>query len=152
MSVKSAFKFLSMILLISSVINSDVLKLDIDNYDKEVNLSKEFWLIEFYSEKCSTCKEFSHVWNELVKSINYIRIGRVNIDEPKGINLATKLNALDNGIPCVRLNYGKDKNEDIMIGTEEPFPSAKTLKKRVDAIINTKGKLQNGKYFINEDL
>ncbi len=152
MSLKIYYQFLSLILLISSVVNSDVLKIDIDNYDKEVNLSKEIWLIEFYSEKCSTCKEFSHVWNELVKKINYIRIGRVNIDEPKGINLANKLNALENGIPCVRLNYGKDKTEDIMIGTEEPFPSAKTLQNRVDTILKKKGKLQNGKYLINEDL
>ena len=152
MSLKIFIRLLSFIVLISSVINLSVVKLDIDNYDNEVNLSKEIWLIEFYSGKCSTCKEFSSIWTQLIKDINYLKIGRVNIDEPKGINLATKLNALDNGIPCIRLNYGKDKNEDIMVGTEEPFPTAKTLKQRIDAILNKKGKLQNGKYFANEDL
>ena len=39
-----------------------------------------------------------------------------------------------------------------MIGTEEPFPKPAKLKERIDNILRKKGKLQNGKYFINEEL
>ena len=45
------------------------MNLDEENYDKEVNLSKEIWLIEFYSEKCGTCQEFVPIWEELIKNI-----------------------------------------------------------------------------------
>ena len=153
MSIKTYLRFLNIIILISSITNNlNLVKLDIENYENEVNLSKEIWLIEYYSEKCSTCKEFSSIWEKLVKNINYIKIGRVNIDEPNGVNLASKLNALDNGIPCIRLDFGNNKYEDIMIGTEEPFPNEKILKKRIDNILNKKGKLKDGKYFINEEL
>ena len=80
--------------------------MDIENFDNELNSSKEFWLIEFYSEKCSTCQEFASIWTKLANQVKYLKIGRVNIDLPKGLNLATKINALDNGIPCIRLYYG----------------------------------------------
>ena len=143
---------LHIFLLILSIKSLNYVNIDIDNYDNEVNLSNEIWLVEFYSEKCSTCKEFSSIWEKLIKKINYLKIGRVNIDEEKGMNLATKLNALANGIPCIRLDFGKNKYDDIMTGTEEPFPNERILKQRIDAIINEKGKLKDGKYIINEEL
>ena len=152
MSSNYFFIFFNIIILFSSIVNLNIVNLDIDNYENEINSSKEIWLVEFYSGKCSTCKEFSSIWDKLVKDINYINIGRVNIDEQKGLNLATKLNALDNGIPCVRLDLGKNNYEDIMIGTEEPFPNEKILKKRIDKILKEKGKLLDEKYYINEDL
>ena len=150
--LKIYLKFLYLILLFLPITNLNYVNLDIENYDNEVNLSKEIWLVEFYSEKCSTCKEFSSIWTKLIKNINYLKIGRVNIDEKKGLDLAIKLNALDKGIPCIRLDFGKNKFDDIMIGTEEPFPNDKILKQRIDTIINKKGKLKDGKYFINEEL
>ena len=152
MSIKCFYRILTIILFINFITSSDYVNFDIENFDNELNASKEFWLIEFYSEKCSTCQEFASVWVKLTKQVKYLKIGRVNIDLPKGLNLATKINALDNGIPCIRLYYGKDKFDDIMIGTEEPFPKPAKLKERIDNILKKKGKLQNGKYFINEEL
>ncbi len=152
MTIKINFEIISFFILFVSILNSNVTNLDEDNFDKIIGSSKESWLIEIFSERCESCRSFEPKWTQLVKKIDYLNIGRINIDEPKGMNLANKLNALENGIPCVRLNYGKDKTEDIMIGTEEPFPSAKTLQNRVDTILKKKGKLQNGKYLINEDL
>ena len=152
MFIKMNFRILNLILIISSIKNLNYVNLDIENFDNEVNLSKEIWLIEFYSEKCGTCKEFYPIWIELTKNINYLKIGRVNIDNEKGLNIASRLNALENGIPCVKLNYGKDKIEDIMIGTEDPLPNANMLKDRIDKVLNKKGKLKNGKYFVTEDL
>jgi thiol-disulfide isomerase/thioredoxin len=152
MLIKINFKILNLLLIISSIKNLNYVNLDIENFDSEVNISKEIWLIEFFSEKCGTCKEFYPIWIELTKNINYLKIGRVNIDNEKGLNIASRLNALENGIPCVKLNYGKDKIEDIMVGTEDPLPNANMLKDRIDRVLNKKGKLKNGKYFVTEDL
>jgi len=152
MSTKCFNRIFTFILLLSYITNSDYINMDIENFDNELNSSKEFWLIEFYSEKCSTCQEFASIWTNLANQVKYLKIGRVNIDLPKGLNLATKINALDNGIPCIRLYYGKNKFDDIMIGTEEPFPKSTKLKERIENILKKKGKLQNGKYFINEEL
>ena len=152
MSINSCFILFNIIILFSSIANLNVVNLDIDNYENEINLSKEIYLVEFYSEKCSTCKEFSSIWDRLTKKIKYIKIGRVNIDEQKGLNLAMKLNALENGIPCIRLDLRKNNYEDIMIGTEEPFPNENILKQRIDKILKEKGKMIDGKYYINEDL
>ena len=151
MSINNFYAFLFLTILISSVYNTIII-LDNDNYDNEVNSSKEIWLIEYYSEKCSTCQEFAPVWEQLAKKVDYLKIGRVNIDTPKGMELATKNDALNNGIPCIRLIYGKNKFENVMTGSEEPLPKVKTLKDRIDNILKTKGKLENGKYFMNEDL
>ena len=150
---KFFLKLINLTILICVITNLKmIINLNIENYENQVNSSKEIWLIEFYSEKCSTCREFSKVWAKLIKNINYVKIGRVNVDESKGLNLATKLNALDNGIPCIRLDFGNNKYEDITVGNEEPFPSDNILKERIDTILNKKGKLQNGKYYINEEL
>ena len=152
MLIKINFKILNLLLIISSIKNLNYVNLDIENFDSEVNISKEIWLIEFFSEKCGTCKEFYPIWIELTKNVNYLKIGRVNIDNEKGLNIASRLNALENGIPSVKLNYGKDKIEDIMFGTEDPLPNANMLKDRIDKVLNKKGKLKNGKYFVSEDL
>ena len=152
MFIKMNFRILNLILIISSIKNLNYVNLDIENFDSEVNISKEIWLIEFFSEKCGTCKEFYPIWIELTKNINYLKIGRVNIDNEKGLNIASRLNALENGIPCVKLNYEKDKIEDIIVGTEDPLPNANMLKDRIDRVLNKKGKLKNGKYFVTEDL
>ena len=138
--------------IISQIQSLNSINLDNENYDTEVNLSKEIWLIEFYSEKCGTCQEFFPIWEELIKNVNYLRVGRVNIDNEKGLNVALRLNALENGIPCVKLNYGKDKLETIMVGTEDPLPNHNILKDRIDKILHKKGKLNKGKYFVVEDL
>ena len=151
MNMKLYF-FIVFILLISSIQNLNIYNINIENYENEVVSSKEIWLIEFYSEKCSTCQEFSTIWEKLIKNINYLKIGRVNIDDQKGLNLAMKNNALNNGIPCIRLDFGKNNFEDVMTGTEEPFPNEKILKERIDVILKKKGILKNGKYFINEEL
>ena len=81
-----------------------------------------------------------------------LNIGRINVDEIKGINLANKLNALENGIPAIKLIFSKDNIEDIMDGTEEPLPNAKTLKTRITKILEDKGKFKDGKYINNEEL
>ena len=139
------------ILIICTLSTTDITYLDEDNFDKEINSSK-IWLIEVYSEKCESCQSFESTWKQLIKDIDYLKIGRINVDEMKGIKVANKLNALENGIPAVKLIFSKDNIEDIMTGTEEPLPNAKILKKRIIKILEEKGKFKDGKYINNEEL
>ena len=143
MTIKINFKIISFFILFVSILNSNVTNLDEDNFDKIIGSSKESWLIEIFSERCESCRSFEPKWTQLVKKIDYLNIGRINIDEPKGMNLANKLNALENGIPAVKLIISKDDIHNIMTGTEEPFPNWKNLKKRIDKILKEKGILQD---------
>ena len=143
MTVKINFKIISFFILFVSILNSNVTNLDEDNFDKIIGSSKESWLIEIFSERCESCRSFEPKWTQLVKKIDYLNIGRINIDEPKGMNLANKLNALENGIPAIKLIISKDDIHNIMTGTEEPFPNWKNLKKRIDKILKEKGILKD---------
>ena len=143
MTIKINFKIISFFILFVSILNSNVTNLDEDNFDKIIGSSKESWLIEIFSERCESCRSFEPKWTQLVKKIDYLNIGRINIDEPKGMNLANKLNALENGIPAVKLIISKDDIHNIMTGTEEPFPNWKNLKKRIDIILKEKGILKD---------
>ncbi len=143
MTIKINFKIISFFILFVSILNSNVTNLDEDNFDKIIGSSKESWLIEIFSERCESCRSFEPKWTQLVKKIDYLNIGRINIDEPKGMNLANKLNALENGIPAVKLIISKDDIHNIMTGTEEPFPNWKNLKKRIDKILKEKGILKD---------
>ena len=143
MTIKINFKIISFFILFVSILNSNVANLDEDNFDKIIGSSKESWLIEIFSERCESCRSFEPKWTQLVKKIDYLNIGRINIDEPKGMNLANKLNALENGIPAVKLIISKDDIHNIMTGTEEPFPNWKNLKKRIDKILKEKGILKD---------
>ena len=143
MTIKINFKIISFFILFVSILNSNVTNLDEDNFDKIIGSSKESWLIEIFSERCESCRSFEPKWTQLVKKIDYLNIGRINIDDPKGMNLANKLNALENGIPAVKLIISKDDIHNIMTGTEEPFPNWKNLKKRIDKILKEKGILKD---------
>ena len=143
MTIKINFKIISFFILFVSILNSNVTNLDEDNFDKIIGSSKESWLIEIFSERCESCRSFEPKWTQLVKKIDYLNIGRINIDEPKGMNLANKLNALENGIPAVKLIISKDDIHNIMTGTEDPFPNWKNLKKRIDKILKEKGILKD---------
>ena len=116
-----------------------------------INSSKVL-LIEVYSEKCESCKSFESTWKQLIKNVEYLNIGRINVDEMKGINAANKINALENGIPAIKLIFSKENIEDIMTGIEEPLPNAKVLKKRIIEILEKNGKYKNGNYINNEEL
>ena len=152
MSHKIIFNIIYLLILFIPILSTEVINLNEDNFDKEVYSSKEIWLIEIYSEKCESCASFAPKWKQLAKKMNYLNIGRINIDEQKGMSVAKKLNALQNGIPAIKLIISQDDIADIMTGVEEPFPNSLTLKKRIETILEEKGKLQEAKNHANEEL
>ena len=143
MTIKIFFKLINLFIIIIPIFSSKIIYLNEDNFDKEVYSSNKVWLIEIFSEKCESCASFEPKWNQLTKKINYLNIGRINVDEKKGISVANKLNALDNGIPSIKLIISQSEILDIMTGIEEPFPNSNTLKTRIDKILEEKGKLQD---------
>ncbi len=152
MSLKIFFKLINLFILIIPIFSSEIINLNEDNFDQEVYKSNEVWIIEIYSEKCESCKSFEPTWKQLIKNVEYLNIGRINVDEMKGINAANKINALENGIPAIKLIFSKENIEDIMTGIEEPLPNAKILKKRTIEILEKNGKYKNGNYINNEEL
>ena len=121
----------------------EVIYLNEDNFESNVYSSNEMWLIEIYSEKCESCASFESIWKQLINKVDYLSLGRINIDEPKGMKVATKLNALENGIPALKLIISKEDIVDIMTGIEEPFPNSRDLKRRIEKALKEKRKFED---------
>merc|ERR1712227_815626 len=68
---------------------------------------KNALLLEFYSEMCGSCKAFTPKLEGLHKKIvadkEDIPVYKVNIDENVGMQLANQQNALEDGIPNLRV-------------------------------------------------
>ena len=62
------------------------------------------WLVEFQSGRCGTCRDFAPIWSKLVDAVGgKARFGVVDIDGAAGMELAKDLDALEDGIPSVRM-------------------------------------------------
>ena len=147
MSIKINIKFILnifiLIIPILTIKSPEVIYLNEDNFESNVYSSNEMWLIEIYSEKCESCASFESIWKQLINKVDYLSLGRINIDEPKGMKVATKLNALENGIPALKLIISKEDIVDIMTGIEEPFPNSRDLKRRIEKALKEKRKFED---------
>ena len=132
-----------LIIPILTIKSPEVIYLNEDNFESNVYSSNEMWLIEIYSEKCESCASFESIWKQLINKVDYLSLGRINIDEPKGMKVATKLNALENGIPALKLIISKEDIVNIMTGIEEPFPNSKDLKRRIEKALKEKRKFED---------
>eukprot|EP00494_Astrolonche_serrata_P024700 UN24960 len=60
-------------------INSEAVELNNDMYDEMVLNSSDMWVIEVYAEWYPMCKQFSPVWDDVVRGLGqYIKFGRVH--------------------------------------------------------------------------
>lgn len=90
----------------------DAVPLHIDNYDELVTSGPEAWVFEVSSRRCETCRTFAPEWDAAVAALPAVRIGHVDVDEPKGKALAKKLQALQEVVqPCDRLLRVCDTHE-----------------------------------------
>ena len=80
--------------------------IDNANFGEVVTASRQPFVIEFYSEMCGSCKEFAPTWHAFaarLESVAGLGLGRVCVDKPPGVKLASSLDGLfDAGIPQVR--------------------------------------------------
>ena len=61
------------------------------NYEKTVVDSQSVWMIEFGSDMCGSCKDFTPVYEALAAAFPGVHAGFVNIDSEDGMKLAQEL-------------------------------------------------------------
>jgi hypothetical protein len=152
MLIKKYIIFIVLILIFVHISSNKAEILNVNNYEEKVINSKEAWLIEYYSERCGTCQEFSPIWESATNKIRKLRIGKVNIDEKSGMELATKNKILDEGIPLVKFIYGnRGENITIMAGDSVDEQVFLAIIKRY--VLKFLGKTKSeGIYYNREDL
>lgn len=98
--------------------NDGIVEIDPEKFSEQVVGDDKVWLVEFFSSMCGSCQEFSPTWKKIVHKAKTVMKGEVNIDTPKGMALAQKLGALDEGIPNVRMfsRMGDPKGKSIVNG------------------------------------
>ncbi|CAD7959487.1 unnamed protein product [Amoebophrya sp. A120] len=116
---------------------------------KEVSASilddlKTPYLVEFYSKFCGSCTEFMPTVEKTEKLLKKaVPVGKINIEDKPGRELAEKEGALEDGLPSLRLYY-KDGDtvsfERILEPDTVDFPPAETLAKKVKATLKKIGK------------
>lgn len=109
-------RHLIFVFLVSSFACYLSLELNPSGFDKEVLNDSNIWLVEFYSEMCGSCKEFSPTWDAITSKVKSLSCGKINIDDKFGTALAQKLGVLDQGLPNIQLITGFDKLIPIVTG------------------------------------
>ena len=82
-----------------------IVTLDEGNFNSVVGEDAHAWMIELFSERCSSCQAFEPTFHAVAHGAlsTQLRIGRVNVDDSAGMALANRLGALSEGLPGVWL-------------------------------------------------
>ena len=128
------------------LIHCDILNLteNIDSAIKDENV----YVIKFYSEMCGSCKEFAPIFNEYAKKIDKkLKVGMVNIDNKKGMESATKIGAMDGGIPSVLLMKTNSNNGILPIfDGDGDLPTASSMLRKTRSLVQDLDTNNDGKY------
>ena len=65
-----------------------VLKVNSDNFEKEVLQANQTVLVDFFANWCGPCKMLSPIVDEVADEVNNVKVCKVNIDESR--DLASK--------------------------------------------------------------
>ena len=95
------------------------------DFDEKVRYSSRVFVVEFYSDFCGFCAEFSPTWRKFVQEASRLESARVNVDDEDGAKLASDLGVLDLGIPAV-LIFTTETYLPLMAG--QLFPVSRLLK------------------------
>ena len=120
--------------------------LDQDNFESIAAQDDRVWLVEVGSKFCGSCQAFAPTWEKLITSPalqGRVRVGVVVVDDPSGMALATKLNALSQGLPAVLLLARAGAGGKVLMAGEA-HKSKKELKLAVLAEIDGLSKDSSG--------
>lgn len=84
--------------------------IDESNFDRVVKNSEDVYILKIFSDKCGSCIDFQKSWDEAQKNLHQFQLGEINIETPKGMKLAQKLNALNEGVPALMI-FKENSNE-----------------------------------------
>lgn len=62
-----------------------VIKVNSDNFQKEVLQSEKVVLVDFYADWCGPCKMLSPIVDEVANEINDVKVCKINVDEARNI-------------------------------------------------------------------
>ena len=116
-----------------------------DKFNDNVVLSERVWLVEFYSDRCGSCKEFVPEWTRLEKQLVSIATGKINIDEAEGMKLAQTFGVLDEGLPAILLFFSNEKKPISLLEGDSALSHARIISKIKDNLTDLK-KAEDGFY------
>ena len=62
-----------------------VIKVNTDNFQKEVLQSEKTVLVDFYADWCGPCKMLSPIIDEVAEEIENVKVCKINIDESRDL-------------------------------------------------------------------
>ncbi len=62
-----------------------VIKVNNDNFEKEVLQSEKTVLVDFYADWCGPCKMLSPIVDEVAEEIENVKVCKINIDESRDL-------------------------------------------------------------------
>lgn len=88
----------------------EILKVNNDNFEKEVLQSDKKVLVDFYADWCGPCKMLSPIIDEVAEENTDIKVVKVNVDDAQ--NLAMKYQVMS--IPTlVVIKNGEEVNRSV---------------------------------------
>lgn len=101
---------LQTLFLVASVAASDI-----TNWD---DVTSKPLVVEVYSSKCESCKEFAPVWHDFATHLaayDDIAVGRINIDTKDGLKLAQTFKGMLKRIPRVAFFATPTESNDYQV-------------------------------------
>ena len=65
-----------------------------ENYEQEVLQSKQTVLLDFYADWCGPCKMIAPILEEIAKEREYIKIGKINVDNDMQLAMDFKVTSI----------------------------------------------------------
>mmetsp|Transcript_47126 Transcript_47126/g.120222 ORF Transcript_47126/g.120222 Transcript_47126/m.120222 type:complete len:174 (+) Transcript_47126:100-621(+) len=117
---------------------------DTSNFDAVV-ADEQVWVVKFHSPRCGTCQEFAPVWRQFAAAEgDRASFGVVDIDTKPGMDLAKRLNALEDGVPSVRVFKDPHSSTGTLLWADWQIPEASALMARLETELS--GHVAGGRY------
>ena len=106
--------------------NSNVIKLDEANFDRELTQDDKPVIVDFWAEWCGPCKMIAPVLDEIAREkAGSVKVAKVNVDENQSLSLKYNIRA----IPALLLFKGGQLRDQVIGVT-----SKKDLLNRIEAL------------------